>query len=56
VPAYFAARGFLCQAGRLGMDVDVGKFRKMIHDYVKDHQLELFDVALFPCFQSFVTF
>ncbi len=23
------------------MDVDVGEFRKMIHDYVKDHQDEL---------------
>jgi hypothetical protein len=39
--AYFAARGFPCQAGGLVMNVDVGKFRKMIHDYVKDRQLEL---------------
>ena len=38
---YFAAMGFLRQTGRLGMDVDVGEFRKMIHDYVKEHQDEL---------------
>ena len=38
---YFVAMGFLRETGRLGLDVDVGEFRKMIHDYVKEYQVEL---------------